>query len=54
MMKIDKGKEILEEVKSPELTGTRGRFFCSEDHVEKYRKEIKGTPRRNFCPSCGV
>ena len=53
-MKIDKGKEVVEAVKVPELTGTRSRFFCSEKHAEKYKLEVKGTPRRNFCPSCGV
>jgi len=50
--KIEKGKEVVDEVKVPELTGIRDRPFCSEK--ERYKEEVKSTPRRNFCPSCGV
>lgn len=52
--KIEKGKEVFEKVKVPEFTGVCLRPFCSKEHAELYQKNIKGTQRRNFCPSCGV
>ena len=52
--KIEKGEGVLEEVKVPELTGTHLRTFCSREHAELYKKNIKGTKRTSYCPRCGV
>jgi len=52
--KINKGEEIWEEVKVPEFTGMRLLPFCSKEHVEFYKKNIKGTKRTKYCPRCGV
>lgn len=52
--KIEKGKELIRKVKVPEFTGFRDMSFCSKKHAQQYDQYIKGTPRRNFCPSCGV
>ena len=52
--KIEKGKEVFEEVKVPEFTGTCLKAFCSEEHAELYKKNVKGTKRTSFCPRCGV
>ncbi len=51
-IKIEKGKEIFEEVKVPEFIGVRLRAFCSKEHAEIYKKNIKGTPSSNSCPFC--
>jgi hypothetical protein len=40
-MRIDKGKEIVKEVKVPGGIGTRPRAFCSEEHAAAYEKEIQ-------------
>jgi len=53
-VKIEKGKEVIENVKVPELTGFRERPFCSGEHACRYMEEIKGTKRTKFCPSCPV
>jgi ribosomal protein L24E len=50
--KIEKGKEVLREVKVPEFTGTRLMPFCSEEHAELYEKHIIGTPSRSSCLNC--
>ena len=50
--KINKGKEIFEEVKVPEFTGICLRAFCSKEHVELYKKNIKGTCSKSVCPFC--
>ncbi len=52
--KIEKGKEVFEKVKVPEFKDKVKKPFCSKEHAELYQKNIKGTPRRNFCPRCGV
>jgi hypothetical protein len=52
--KIDRGKEIVAEVKVPEFKGMRDMPFCSCEHVDKYWEEVKGTKRTRFCPSCPV
>jgi len=52
--KINKGDEIFEKVKVPEFKNKVKKSFCSKEHAELYQKNIKGTPRRNFCPHCGV
>lgn len=52
--KIEKGEIVFGDVKPPELTKVCKKPFCTEAHIEKYQSEVKGTPRRNFCPSCGV
>jgi len=53
-LKIDKGKEVIENVKVPEYKGFLERPFCSEDHAHAYDKCIKGTKRTRFCPSCPI
>ncbi len=52
--KINKGNEIFEKVKVPEFKNKVKKSFCCKEHAELYQKNIKGTPRRNFCPHCGV
>jgi len=52
--KIKKGKEIFMEVKVPEFSELKERPFCSENHGNKFRYEVLGTKRTNYCPSCGV
>jgi len=52
--KINKGEEIWELVKVPEFKGLCSQVFCSEKHAETYKKNVKGTPRKSFCPRCGV
>jgi hypothetical protein len=51
---INKGKEVWERVKVPEFKNEVRKPFCSSEHAELYKKCIKGTPRKNFCPRCGV
>lgn len=52
--KIIKGKEVWEKVKVPEFKEEIRKPFCSSEHVELYKRCIKGTPRRKFCPHCGI
>ena len=52
--KINKGKEVWQEVKVPEFTGMRLLPFCSKEHAEFYKNNIKVTPRAKYCPRCGV
>ena len=52
--KIKKGEEIFEKVKVPEFTGIRLRTFCSKEHAELYKNNIKETKRTNYCPHCGI
>jgi ribosomal protein L24E len=52
--KIEKGKELIRAVKVPEFADFKDMPFCSKKHAQQYDQHIKGTPRRNFCPSCGV
>jgi len=52
--KINKGDEIFEKVKVPEFKDEVKKAFCNKEHAELYQKNIKGTQRTNFCPSCGV
>ncbi len=52
--KISKGGEVWREVKVPEFAGTRLQPFCSEEHAELYKKNIKGIPRTNYCPRCSI
>ena len=51
---IKKGEGVLADVKTPEFTELKARSFCKEEHYEKYMREVTGTKRTNFCPSCGV
>ena len=53
-VKISKGKEVFKEVKVPEFSGTKKSSFCSEEHGNKFKYEVMGTKRTNYCPSCGV
>jgi len=50
--KIEKGEEVFAEVKVPEFKNKMVKPFCSEEHVELYKKCIKGTPSSNSCPYC--
>ncbi len=52
--KINKGDEVWEKVKVPEFTGIRLQPFCTKEHAELYKKNIKGVPRTRYCPKCGV
>jgi hypothetical protein len=52
--KIEKGKEVLADVKVPEFKGFSERSFCSCEHAEKYIFEVKGTKRTKFCPTCAI
>jgi len=50
--KINKGKEVFEEVKVPEFKDKVIRAFCSEEHAELYKKCITGTRAKSSCPFC--
>ena len=50
--KIEKGNEILAEVKVPEFVNKITKSFCSSEHAELYKKYMKGTPSKNSCPYC--
>ena len=50
--KIEKGKEILIEVKVPEFKNKVKRNFCNPEHAELYKKCITGTPSKSSCPYC--
>jgi len=52
--KINKGEEVWEKVKVPEFREMHLLPFCTEEHAELYKKNIKGTPRTKYCPKCGV
>jgi hypothetical protein len=39
--KIEKGKEIFQDVKVPGLIGTRKKEFCCKKHVNNYEKEVE-------------
>jgi len=52
--KINKGEVVWREVKIPEFRETRLQPFCSEEHAELYKKNVKGTKRTNYCPRCGM
>ena len=52
--KINKGEEIWEKVKVPEFKEAKLRPFCTKEHAELYKANIKGTLRTSYCPSCGV
>ena len=50
--KIERGDEIMAEVKVPEFKNKVIRPFCSEEHADFYKKFVKGTPSKNSCPYC--
>jgi len=50
--RVEKGKEIIAEVKIPEFIDPRIKVFCSGDHFEKYLLDNKGTPSRSACVNC--
>jgi len=52
--KINKGEEIWEKVKVPEFRELCLLPFCTEEHAEFYKKNIKGTKRTKYCPRCGI
>ena len=39
--KIEKGKELVKNVKNPGYVGTPPKNFCSNEHANKYEQEIK-------------
>lgn len=51
-IKIGKGEEIFAEVKVPEFKNKVIKPFCSEEHAEFYKNNVKGTPSRSSCPYC--
>ena len=52
--KINKGDEVWEKVKVPEFKEAKLRPFCTKEHAELHKSNIKGTPRTSYCPRCGV
>ncbi len=52
--KIEKGEKVFAEVKVPEFKEKVKRVFCSQEHVELYIKNIKGTLSANSCPYCKI
>jgi len=38
--KINKGEEILKDIKVPGFIGTKEKAFCSLEHVNAYEKEV--------------
>lgn len=38
--KIDRGKEVLRDVKDPVFVGTKPKSFCCEIHADSYEREI--------------
>jgi len=50
--KINKGDEILVEVKDPAFIDKVIRAFCSLEHVTLYKQYVKNIPRGNSCPYC--
>lgn len=52
--KIEKGKEIFRDVKNLGSIGTKKKPFISEEHADKYEKEVEEylkKPSRGSC--CG-
>ena len=39
--KIEKGKEIFRDVKTPGFIGTKEKAFCCEEHTKSYEKEVE-------------
>ncbi len=39
--KIEREKEIFRDVKTPGFVGTRKKAFMSEEHADKYEKEVE-------------
>ena len=39
--KIEKGKEIFRDVKTPGFIGTKEKAFCCKEHTESYEKEVE-------------
>lgn len=39
--KIEKGKEVFRDVKTPGFVGTRKKPFISKEHADKYEKEVE-------------
>ncbi len=50
--KIDKGKELVKDVKVPEFVGTRPKHFCSEEHARKYQEQINEKSKCEKGGSC--
>ena len=38
--KIEKGRELLRNVKDPVFIGTREKAFCCPEHADKYEEEV--------------
>ena len=43
---IERGREFQAAVKVPGMIGTFEKKFCSSDHINAYRKELKDRPKR--------
>ena len=39
--KINKGEEILKDIKIPGFIGTKEKVFCCSEHINAYEKEVK-------------
>lgn len=50
---IDKGSEVVVDVKVPGLVGTFEKKFCSGDHVSAYKNDMKNRPKRSSGGCCG-
>lgn len=52
--KIDKGKEIFRNVKTPGFIGTKSKPFLSKEHADMYEREVEEylkKPKKGGC--CG-
>lgn len=52
--KIEKGKEIIRDVKVLGYIGTHSKNFCSNEHANKYEQELKeyskqGNKKKGCC-----
>lgn len=51
-MRIDRGGELMKEVKAPGGVGTRLRAFCSEEHAAAYQKEVQTVKQQKSGGGC--
>ncbi len=50
---LDKGREVVADVRVPGMVGTFKRKFCSGDHADAYEKELRNRPKRSGGGCCG-
>ncbi len=51
--KIEKGQEKFAEVKILGYVGTFNKPFCSDEHISKYKEEMKNMPKGKSRSCCG-